>query len=62
MVKVLSLEPLAMPSPGEYWRYTKLRQPLDVLADEFVVPLTAGGEPGWTIDRVLGRKGHTSVG
>ena len=26
-------------------------KPLDVLADEFVVPLTAGGEPGWTTDR-----------
>ena len=63
MVQVLSLEPVAMPSAGEYWRYTELREPFDVLADEFVVSLTAGGEPGWTTDRRCskGNIGHTSV-
>jgi len=44
MIQVLSLEPVAMPSAGEYWRYTELREPFDVLADESVVPLTAGGD------------------
>ena len=40
MVQILSREPVAVPSAGEYRRYTKLREPFDVLADEFMVPLT----------------------
>jgi hypothetical protein len=51
MVQVLGLEPVAMPSAGEYRRYTKLRKPFDLLADEFVVPLTEDGDASDTADR-----------
>ena len=51
MVQVLSLEPVAMPSAGEYRRHTKLCESFDVLADEFMVALTDDGDAGDTPDR-----------
>jgi hypothetical protein len=41
-----------MHSAGEYWRYTKLRKPFDLLANEFMVPMTDSGDAsGATIRR-----------
>jgi hypothetical protein len=51
MVQVLGLEPVAMPSAREYRRYTKLRKPFNVLADEFMVALTDDGDASDTTDR-----------
>ena len=53
MVQVLSLEPVAMPSAGKYRRNTKLREPFDVLADEFMVPLTDDSAASDITDRPL---------
>jgi hypothetical protein len=57
MVEILSLEPRAMHSAGEYWRYTKLCEPFDVLADKFMVPLTDGRDASGITVRRCSKKG-----